>query len=93
MPKPSPGPWSICLGDLQDANRQPICRFEERPEGVDGELIKYAPELLGALEQLLIAYESLVEDEYCGTSLLEDKLAEGARAWAVIAKVTGESKS
>lgn len=77
MAKPSPGPWSICLGDLQDANRQPICRFEER---------------LGALKQMLIAYESLVEDEYCGTSLLEDKLAEGARAWAVITKVTGESK-
>ena len=46
-------------------------------------------DLLAALEDLLKSYESIVHDEYDGTSSLTAWLVKAARARAAIAKVKG----
>jgi hypothetical protein len=54
-------------------------------------LISAAPDLLKALETLLASFDSEIHNEYDGTSMLAERLAEADHARAAIAKARGNT--
>lgn len=54
------------------------------------QLCAAAPDLLKALETLLASFDSEIHNEYDGTSMLAERLAEADHARAAIAKARGE---
>lgn len=88
--KHTPGPWRVGIADWSDAGN---ARYElhgiKTISVADARLIAAAPDLLASLQRMLAQFESEIRNEYEGTSMLDERLAEADHASAAIAKATG----
>lgn len=90
----TPGPWQICRPSYAT---YPHITSEAREHvavattEADARLIAAAPELLEALDDLVAEYESIVHNEYDGTTRLAELLAKASKARIAIAKASGQT--
>jgi hypothetical protein len=96
--KHTPGPWSLTepngVGQGYSL-KGPDAWFGYKPWSQETRanvaLCAAAPDLLESLEKLLASFDSEIHNEYDGTSMLADRLAEADHARAAIAKARGEA--
>lgn len=85
----TPGPWRYWfeegyVGEITSANGKLVAGFDTEPNEADARLIAAAPELLGACELIVSAFDALKQ----GSAARNEPLQINA-ARAAIAKATG----
>ena len=88
----TPGPWRYWfeegyVGEITSANGKLVAGFDTEPNEADARLIAAAPELLGACELIVSAFDALKQ----GSAARNEPLQINA-ARAAIAKATGEQQ-
>lgn len=107
MSKHTPAPWITGNANLREESELGIhgpgeygfiicdmCTdgYDKDTQQANAQLIAAAPDLLEALERLVLDFESEIHNEYDGTSMLKARLAECDYARVAIRKAKGESQ-